>query len=202
MGERSLPRLVIAGVASHVGKTTVTVALARALRARGLRAALFKCGPDYLDPTYHARAVDTPSQNLDGWMMGKDAVRATFAHAASNADVAIIEGVMGLYDGASATSEAGSTAEIAKWLDAPVLLVVDAGGMARSFAAVVTGFEAFDPAVRVAGAIANRVGSRGHLDLLREALRSPPILGGFPRDDGHAFAERHLGLLSANESVA
>jgi cobyrinic acid a,c-diamide synthase len=195
----TFPRLVVAGVASGVGKTTVTVALARALRARGLRVAVFKCGPDYLDPTYHARAVEGPSHNLDGWMMGRDAVRATFTRAAAGADVAIVEGVMGLYDGAGPTTEAGSTAEIAKWLDAPVVLVVDAGGMARSFAAVVGGFAAFDAGVRLAGAIANRVGSRGHLDLLRAALRDPPVLGGLPRDAEHAFPERHLGLRTADE---
>ena len=194
-----LARLVIAGVASGVGKTTVTVAIARALRARGLRVALFKCGPDYLDPTYHARAIEGPTHNLDGWMMGRDAVRATFARAARGADVSLIEGVMGLYDGASPTSEAGSTAEIAKWLDAPVLLAVDAGGMARSIAAIVEGFRDFDPALRLAGAIANRVGSRGHLDLLRQALREPPILGGLPCDPEHAFPERHLGLRTADE---
>src|SRR6185503_14713185 len=104
-------RLVIAGVSSNVGKTTVTVALARALRARGLRVALFKCGPDYLDPTYHGRAIDGAGHTLDGWMMGRDAVRATFARAAHDADVALIEGVMGLFDGASPTGEEGSTAE-------------------------------------------------------------------------------------------
>ncbi len=108
---------------------------------------------------------------------------------------------MGLYDGASPTDESGSTAEIAKWLDAPVILTVDAGGMARSLAAVVAGFRAFDPAVRLAGAIANRVGGRGHLDLLRQALREPPVLGGFPRDAEHAFAERHLGLHTADEGT-
>jgi cobyrinic acid a,c-diamide synthase len=183
----AIPRLVVAGVSSGVGKTTVVVALARALRARGLRPALFKCGPDYLDPTYHARAAGTASQNLDGWMMGRDAVVATFAHAARGADVAIIEGMMGLYDGASAESEAGSTAEIAKWLDAPVVLVVDAGAMARSIAAVALGFTSFDPALRVAAIVANRVGG-------------PPILGGFPRDAEHAFPERHLGLRTADQA--
>jgi cobyrinic acid a,c-diamide synthase len=197
----SMPRLVVAGTASGVGKTTVVVALARALRARGLRVALFKCGPDYLDPTYHARAVDAPSQNLDGWMMGRDAVQATFADASRGADVAIVEGVMGLFDGASPTGEEGSTAEVAKWLDAPVALVVDAGGMARSIAALAQGFVSYDPALRVAAVIANQVGSRGHLDLLRAAQRTPPVVGGFPRDPGHAFPERHLGLRTAEEAT-
>jgi cobyrinic acid a,c-diamide synthase len=197
----SIPRLVVAGTASGVGKTTVVVALARALRARGLRVALFKCGPDYLDPTYHARAVDAPSQNLDGWMMGREAVRATFAYATRAADVALVEGVMGLFDGASPVGEEGSTAEVAKWLDAPVALVVDAGGMARSIAALAHGFASYDPALRVAALIANQVGSRGHLDLLRAAQRTPPIVGGFPRDVEHAFAERHLGLRTADEAT-
>jgi cobyrinic acid a,c-diamide synthase len=193
-----IPRLVIAGTASGVGKTTTTVALTRALRASGLRVAVFKCGPDYLDPTYHARASGSPSQNLDGWMMGKDAVRATFARASQGADIALIEGVMGLYDGASPTGQEGSTAEIAKWLEAPVVLVVDAGGMARSIAALAQGFAAFDPELRIGAVIANRVGSQGHLDILRRALKSPPILGGFPRDEAHGFPERHLGLFTAD----
>lgn len=194
-------RLVVAGTASGVGKTTVVVALARALRARGLRVALFKCGPDYLDPTYHARAVDGPSHNLDGWMMGRDAVRASFADASRGADVALVEGVMGLYDGASATGEEGSTAQVAKWLDAPIALVVDASGMARSLAALVRGFVSYDPALRVAAVIANRVGSEGHLGLLRDAQRTPPVVGGFPKDVEHAFPERHLGLRRADDAV-
>jgi cobyrinic acid a,c-diamide synthase len=200
-GPVAVPRLVVAGVSSGVGKTTVCVALARALRARGLRVALFKCGPDYLDPTYHARAAGMASQNLDGWMMGRDAVLTTFAHAAAGADVAIVEGMMGLYDGASATGDEGSTAEIAKWLGAPVVLVVDASAMARSIAAVALGFTAFDPALRIGALVANRVGGRGHLDLLKSAQRSPPILGGLPGDAEHAFPERHLGLRTADETT-
>jgi cobyrinic acid a,c-diamide synthase len=194
-----LPRLVVAGASSGAGKTTVTVALARALRARGLKVALFKCGPDYLDPTYHARAVGSPSQNLDAWMMGREAVLTTFTEGARGADLAIIEGMMGLFDGAEPTSDAGSTAEIAKWLGAPVALVVDASGMARSLRAVVHGFASFDPAVRVGGVVANRIGGRGHLELLRAALGDTPLLGGLPVDAGHAFAERHLGLRTADE---
>jgi cobyrinic acid a,c-diamide synthase len=200
-GARAIPRLVIGGVASGVGKTTVTVALARALGARGLRVALFKCGPDYLDPTYHARAVSAPSHTLDGWMMGRAAVLTTFARAAEGADVALVEGVMGLFDGASPTGEEGSTAEIAKWIEAPVALVADAGGMARSMAALALGYASFDPALNVAGVIANRVGSPGHLDLLRKALGKMPLFGGLPRDAEHAFAERHLGLVTADHQV-
>ncbi|WP_437677181.1 cobyrinate a,c-diamide synthase [Sorangium sp. So ce131] len=198
---RQIPRLVVAGVASGVGKTTVTVAIARALRARGLRVALFKCGPDYLDPTYHARAIAGASHNLDGWMMGRDAVLSTFAEEAAGADVAILEGVMGLFDGASPAGEEGSTAEIAKWLEAPVVLVADASGMARSLAALVHGFATFDPGLRLAGVVCNQVGSRGHLDLLRQAQRSPPVLGGLPRDEAQRFPERHLGLRTADEAA-
>ncbi|AUX39135.1 cobyrinic acid a,c-diamide synthase [Sorangium cellulosum] len=198
---RQIPRLVVAGVASGVGKTTVTVAIARALRARGLRVALFKCGPDYLDPTYHARAIAGASHNLDGWMMGRDAVLSTFAEESAGADVALLEGVMGLFDGASPAGEEGSTAEIAKWLEAPVVLVADASGMARSIAALVQGFATFDPGLRVAGVVCNQVGSRGHLDLLRQAQRSPPVLGGLPRDEAQRFPERHLGLRTADEAA-
>jgi cobyrinic acid a,c-diamide synthase len=191
-------RLVIAGTASGVGKTTVTVGLARALRSRGLRVAVFKCGPDYLDPTYHARAVEAPSHNLDGWMMGREAVLATFSRATRDADVALIEGVMGLFDGASPTREEGSTAEIAKWLGAGVVLVCDASGMARSIAALAHGFATFDRELHVVGLVCNRVGSRGHLDLLRKAVSAPPVLGGLPTEAALAFPERHLGLRTAD----
>jgi cobyrinic acid a,c-diamide synthase len=194
-------RIVIAGVSSGVGKTTVVTALARALRKRGLSVAMFKCGPDYLDPTYHARAAGVVSHNLDGFLMGRDAVRSTFAHAARGADVALIEGVMGLFDGASPTSQEGSTAEIAKWLQAPVLLVCDASGMARSVAALAHGFATFDRELHLAGVVCNRLGSPGHLELLRRALDLPPIVGGLPKQPDLAFPERHLGLVTAGAGV-
>jgi cobyrinic acid a,c-diamide synthase len=198
-----IPRLLIAATGSGAGKTTATIALIGALRARGMRVAAFKCGPDYLDPTYHRRAAGAPSHNLDGWMMGREAVLATFARAADGADIAVIEGMMGLFDGAAPDSDEGSTAEIAKWLNAPVLLVVDASGMARTVAAVAAGFKHFDPRLNLAGLICNRVGSRGHLDLLRAASPHVPVLGGFPAEPRAAFPERHLGLLSADDkSVA
>jgi cobyrinic acid a,c-diamide synthase len=193
------PRIVVAGTGSGVGKTTVVVALVRALAAEGLEVAVFKCGPDYLDPTYHARAAGRPCHNLDGWMMGRDAVLATFHRASQDADIAVIEGVMGLFDGASPTGEEGSTTEIAKWLAAPVVLVIDASGMARSVAAMAQGFARFDPGLDVAGIICNRVGSRGHLELLGRACAAPPLLGGFPKRPDLAFPERHLGLFTADE---
>jgi cobyrinic acid a,c-diamide synthase len=195
-----IPRVVIAATGSGVGKTTATVALMGALRARGLKVAPFKCGPDYLDPTYHERAAGVRSHNLDGWMMDRDAVLATFARASADADIAVIEGMMGLFDSATPTGDEGSTAQLAKWLDAPVILVTDASGVARTIAAVAAGFARFDPAVRVAGMICNRIGGRGHLDLLRAAEPEIPIVGGFPASADLAFPERHLGLLMADES--
>src|SRR6202046_2387476 len=195
-----IPRVVIAATASGVGKTTATVALMGAMRARGLKVAAFKCGPDYLDPTYHERAAGVRSHNLDGWMMDRDAVIATFARASADADIAVIQGMMGLFDSATPTGDEGSTAQIAKWLSAPVVLVTDASGVARTIAAVAAGFARFDPAVRVAGMICNRVGGRGHLDLLRAVAPEIPIVGGFPARADLAFPERHLGLLMADES--
>lgn len=197
-----IPRLVIAGTSSHVGKTTVTVGLIRALRRRGFRVAGFKCGPDYLDPTYHARAAASTCHNLDGWMMGREAVMETFLRASRDADIAVIEGVMGLFDGASPTGDEGSTAEIAKWLDASVVLVCDASGMARSIVPMSRGFEAYDKELRLAGIICNRIGSLGHLELLRAAMAgSLPVLGGLPKEDALVFPERHLGLQTAGENT-
>jgi cobyrinic acid a,c-diamide synthase len=200
MNSRSIPRLLISATGSGAGKTTAAIALMGALRARGMRVAAFKCGPDYLDPTYHRRATGSPAHNLDGWIMDRASVLATFARAAADADIAVIEGMMGLFDGASPTSDEGSSAEIARWLAAPVLLVVDASGMARSVAAVAHGFGHFDPQLQLGGLICNRVGSRGHLDLLRAASTEVRVLGGFPVEARLAFPERHLGLLSAEHN--
>jgi cobyrinic acid a,c-diamide synthase len=198
----TIPRIVVAATGSGVGKTTVTVALLGALRARGLKVAAFKCGPDYLAPTYHARALGWPSHNLDGWMMGRNGVLATFKSVAAGADIAVLEGMMGLFDGATPVGDEGSTAEVAKWLEAPVIVVCDASGIARTVSAIAAGFARFDPATRVAGLVCNCVGSRGHLDLLRAARPEIPIVGGFPASDDLAFPERHLGLRSADsESI-
>jgi cobyrinic acid a,c-diamide synthase len=196
-----VPRLVVGAASSGSGKTTLSVALAAALRARGLSVAPFKCGPDYLDPGYHARASGVASHNLDGWMMGEEAVLATFARAARGADVAVVEGMMGLFDGASPTSDEGSTAQIARWLGAPVVAVIDAAGMGRTAAALARGLASFDPALRVGAIVCNRLGSRGHLELLRQAVAAPPMLGGLPARDDLAFPERHLGLVTAASAL-
>jgi len=197
----AMPRLVVAAASSGAGKTTAAVAIAAALRRRGLRVAPFKCGPDYLDPTWHARVAGAPSHNLDGWMMGREASLATFARASAGADVALVEGVMGLFDGASPCGEEGSTAEMAKWLGAPVIAVLDASGMARTVAAVAHGLATFDPAVRVAAILANRVGSRRHADLLREALPPRVLAGALPEVEELRFPERHLGLFAADAAL-
>jgi cobyrinic acid a,c-diamide synthase len=200
-GALQLPRLVVAGGSSGSGKTTVAVALVAALRARGLAVAPFKCGPDYLDPTWLARAAGRPCQSLDGWMMGREACLDALARAARGADVAVIEGVMGLFDGASPTSPEGSTAELARWLEAPVVAVLDASGTARTLAALAAGLDRFEPGTRLAAVVANRVGSRGHLDLLRAAVAAPPLAGGLPAEPSLAFPERHLGLRAADAEV-
>jgi cobyrinic acid a,c-diamide synthase len=190
-------RLLIAGVSSGVGKTTFTVGLCAALRRRGVDVRVFKCGPDYLDPTYHRVASGQPVHNLDGWLMGEPALRSTFSSNAG--EVSLIEGVMGLFDGASPTALGGSSAEVALWLKAPVALVCDASGMARSVAALAHGFASFEPGLDVAALICNRVGSRGHLALLGRASSRPPVLGGLPKNAAPSFPERHLGLHSARE---
>ncbi len=195
-------RLVIAGTSSNVGKTTVTLALLAALAARGRRVQPFKGGPDYIDPGHHTMAAGRPSRNLDGWMLTPETNRAIFSRAAADADIAIVEGMMGLFDGSSPIGEVGSTAEIAKLLGAPVLLVVDGSAMARSAAAMVQGYARFDPAVRVAGVLFNRVGSEGHFHLLKtavEAATDVAVVGYLKPDQALTIDDRHLGLRTAIE---
>ncbi|MGH9481218.1 MAG: cobyrinate a,c-diamide synthase, partial [Terriglobales bacterium] len=190
--------LLLSGTHSGVGKTTVTLGLIAALRARGLKVRAFKAGPDFLDPAHLAAASGAPCLNLDGWMLGAELCRARLAQAAAEgAEVAIVEGMMGLYDGLSGSGETGSTAELAKWLDLPVVLVADASGGARSLAATVLGFRNFDLAVRLTGVIFNRIGGPGHLEYLRQAMASldgVAFLGGLPADERLHLPERHLGL--------
>jgi len=200
-----VPRvLVVAGVSSGVGKTTVTLGLLEALRRRGLVVQAFKVGPDFIDPGLHALATGRPSYNLDGWMCGRGHVLATVARQTSHADFALIEGVMGCFDGVDGTSEDGSTAQVAKWLGAPVVLVVDARSQSRSAAAIVLGFERFDPDLRTVAVIVNRVGGDLHARWVLEAIathcRAAPV-GAIRRDDALTLPERHLGLVTAAEGV-
>jgi len=196
-------RVVVAGTASGVGKTTVATGLMAALAARGLDVAGFKVGPDFIDPGYHAAATGRPPRNLDAFLSGPELIAPLFAHGSAGADVAVVEGVMGLFDGA-ASAELASTAHVAKLLDAPVVLVVDARGLGRSVAAMVGGYAAFDPHVRLAGVIANRVGSQRHTELLAAALAplGLPLLGAIPRDDRLRTPSRHLGLVPVAERPA
>jgi cobyrinic acid a,c-diamide synthase len=197
------PRLVIAGTSSGVGKTSLTLGLARSLARNGLRVQTFKVGPDFLDPTWLAAASGRTCYNLDGWMTSREYCRGLFARATADADLAIVEGVMGMFDGASPCSLEGSTAEVALWLDAPVLLVVNAHGVARSIAATVQGFAQFEQGVNVAGVIANHCGSSSHRQWLAAALdgaKLPPLVGAMPRGAIVAIPDRHLGLVSADAS--
>lgn len=199
-----MKRIVIAAPHSGSGKTTVTLGIMAALKRRGLAVAPFKVGPDFIDPGYHALVTGVPSINLDGWMCPPDFVQDSFARSTADADVAVIEGVMGLFDGIDGVSDAGSTAQVAKEIAAPVLLVVDARSQARSAAALVSGFAGFDPEVRVAAVVFNNVASANHERILREAMAAHlpdvTLLGCLPRDPDLAIPSRHLGLLTADEN--
>jgi cobyrinic acid a,c-diamide synthase len=196
-------RVVIAAPASGHGKTTVATGLLAAFAARGLTVAPFKVGPDYIDPGYHALAAGRPGRNLDPVLVGEDLIGPLFAHGAQGADIAVVEGVMGLYDGRTGAGDTGSTAHVAGLLDAPVILVVDAAAQGRSVAALVHGFRSFGD-VRLAGVILNRVGSDRHEALLREACEEvgTPVLGALRRADAVAAPARHLGLVPAAERRA
>jgi cobyrinic acid a,c-diamide synthase len=197
-----IPRLLIAGTGSGVGKTLMTAGLIGALRRRGLRVQPFKCGPDYIDPGWHSRAAGRPCRNLDTWMLGTPAVRDSFRRGCAGAGIAIIEGVMGLFDGARFDSGAGSAAEIAVLLQAPVLLVLSVAGSARSAAATALGFARFDPACPVAAVALNFAGSERHARGCGAAITDAtglPVLGWLPRETGLTVPERHLGLHLAAE---
>ena len=196
--------LVVAGPSSGAGKTTVTLGLMAALKRRGLVVQPFKCGPDFIDPGHHQRVCGRPSRNLDGWMLTPATNQAIFCRHAASADISVAEGVMGLFDGASRSSGAGSTAEMATMLGLPILFVVDASKMAASAAALVHGFATFDPAVRLAGVIFNKVGSASHYELLRDGLEragDTVSLGYLPRDERLRIPERYLGLVTTDECL-
>ncbi len=202
------PRLVIAAPGSGTGKTTVATGLIAAIRARGFSVSAHKVGPDYIDPGYLGLAAGRPARNLDAWMAGESAIAPLFLHGAAGAQVAIVEGVMGLFDGVSGGAEGiedyASTAHVARLLDAPVLLVVDASSQSRSVAALVHGFASFDPRVRIGGVLLNRVASDRHERLLREALASikMPVLGVLRREERLTTPARHLGLVPVAERSA
>ena len=194
--------IVIAGTKSGCGKTTVSLGLMAALVKRGLKVAPFKVGPDFIDPGHHSRIAGVGSRNLDGWMLSQNFNLDVFAKGMKDADIAVVEGVMGLFDGYDGKSDAGSTAQIAKLLGLPVILLVDAASMARSAAAIVMGFEHFDAELTYAGVIFNHLGSARHLQYLKEAVQDRiemPCLGGILRDTAIAIPERHLGLVTRED---
>ncbi|MGW7551226.1 cobyrinate a,c-diamide synthase [Streptomyces rimosus] len=200
----TIPRLVIAAPASGTGKTTVATGLMAAFTEAGLTVSAHKVGPDYIDPGYHALATGRPGRNLDAYLCGPDQVEPLFLHGSAGADLAVVEGVMGLYDGASGYGELASTAQVAKLLRAPVVLVVDASAQSRSVAALVHGFASWDPGVRLAGVILNKVGSDRHEELLRAALDEAgvPVLGALRRAPQVQTPSRHLGLVPVAERQA
>ncbi|WNV89814.1 cobyrinate a,c-diamide synthase [Umezawaea sp. Da 62-37] len=194
-------RLVVAAPASGSGKTTVATGLMAALRRAGSRVAPFKVGPDYIDPGYHGVATGLPGRNLDPVMVGEQKVASLFAHGSRGTDIAVVEGVMGLFDGRIGTEGLGSTAHVAKLLAAPVLFVVDARGQSRSLAALLHGFRGYDPTVRIGGVILNQVGSERHEQVLRDACAEVglEVMGVLPRDPAFSLPSRHLGLVTAVE---
>nr|WP_205615241.1 cobyrinate a,c-diamide synthase [Streptomyces harenosi] len=196
--------MVVAAPSSGSGKTTVATGLMAAFAARGLAVSPHKVGPDYIDPGYHTLATGRPGRNLDAYLCGPDLVGPLFAHGARGCDLAVVEGVMGLYDGAAGQGELASTAQVAKVLRAPVVLVVDASSQSRSVAALVHGFASWDPEVRIGGVILNKVGSDRHEALLREALDASgvPVLGVLRRAPQVDTPSRHLGLVPVAERRA
>ena len=201
----SVPAVVIAAPASGSGKTTVATGLMGALRRAGRRVAPFKVGPDFIDPGYHGLAAKRPGRNLDPVLVGERLIGPLYRHGSAGADIAVVEGVMGLFDGRieeNTTGTAiGSTAHVAALLGAPVILVIDARGQSHSIAALLHGFSTFDQSVRIAGAILNRVGSPRHEDVLRQACEHAgvPVVGAIPRADELSVPSRHLGLITAVE---
>lgn len=188
---------IVAGTHSGAGKTSLTIGIIRALKNRGLRVQPFKVGPDFIDPSHHTLAAGHISRNLDGWMLSKQANIETFMKSCKDADVAVIEGVAGLFDGYDGKSERGSTAEMAKWLGVNVFLVTDAWALSRSIGAIVKGYDTFDPVFHLGGVIFNKVNSQGHYNMLKESVllnTKVPVLGYVSQSKSVEIEERHLGL--------
>jgi len=193
--------LIIAGERSGVGKTTITLAMLAYLRQQGIQVQSFKVGPDYIDPMFHRWVTGRPCYSLDPILTSEAYVQHSFMHHGADAEVLLVEGVMGLFDGASGTSDIASTAHIARLLNVPILLVLDCARMSRSVAAIAHGYRSFDPRLQIAGVVLNRVGSDRHLTLLKEALEPLhlPILGVLHRHDEIRIPDRHLGLIPTDE---
>jgi cobyrinic acid a,c-diamide synthase len=197
-----MPRIMIAGTNSGVGKTTVTLGIMSALVKKGIKVQGFKAGPDYIDPSHHTFVTGNASRNLDTWMMGESACRELFERSAANADISVIEGVMGLYDGSIDSSGHGSSAHLAKVLNTPVILVVNAKGVAQSAGAIVMGFKEFDKEINLAGIILNNIASQNHYDCIKKAIEdscSVTVLGYLNKDKDITIPERHLGLIPSEE---
>jgi cobyrinic acid a,c-diamide synthase len=195
-----IPRIIIAGTHSGCGKTTIASGIMAALTARGMKVQPFKVGPDFIDPSHHTRICGRPSRNLDPFMMGEKGCTETFLRATEGSDIAVIEGVMGMYDGVDG-SDLASTAHVARILKAPVVLVVDAKGMSRSVHALIDGYRRYDPSISFAGVIFNRIGSPRHRTMI-EASLDIPSFGMIPRMEDLTVKSRHLGLMMAHESGA
>ncbi|MGQ9469127.1 MAG: cobyrinate a,c-diamide synthase [Nitrososphaerales archaeon] len=201
----NIPRIIIAGPYSGIGKTTISIGLMGALKRRGLKVQAFKVGPDYIDPSHHSIMLNRPSRNLDAWMVHPDGIIEIFQRATQDVDIAVIEGVMGLFDGFDESNENGSTAHIAKLLRSPVILVINVHGMAKSVAPIALGYEKYDPDVRLSGFILNEVGGKKHIDWCKKAINSVtnlPVLGALPRNKDIEMQERHLGLIPQREKTS
>ena len=197
-----IPRIVVGGTHSGVGKTSVAVGIMGALARKGRRVQGFKIGPDFLDTSFHTAVTGRPSRNLDSWMIPRKKIPSIFTSGCEGADVAIIEGVMGVFDGVDGKSEAASTSEVAKMLKAPVILVIDAYGLAGSAAALVLGYKGLDPEMQLSGVILNRVAGDAHAEMCRDAIKrhsKVPVLGAITVNRDIALPERHLGLVRATE---
>lgn len=194
--------MVIAGVSSSCGKTTVAIGIMGALKRKGMKVQAFKVGPDYIDTSYHTSISGRPSRNLDAWMVPPKGLIDVFARGAKDADIAVIEGVMGLYDGAFPQDDVASTAHVAKLLDSPCILVIDVYGLASSAAAIALGYKIFDKGLRMAGIIINKVSGQKHADYCKGAIERAtgiPVVGSIPFKDEIALPERHLGLIPISE---